>query len=153
MEVAPFFVDFHHLLSIFTIFYQFSRFTLFCRDLHFVAIYALFPQIYFAQNSLLRNITCFLHVWSSRAFVSHHENFFNAKPWPPLIHEFLGGNFAHGKQESMVLPNKCVVIFWPCNLNYLLPWIDKRCQELQITCFLKTCFINWAEECLSCIQP
>ena len=63
MEVAPFFVDIHHLLSIFTIFYRFSRFTHFCRDLHFVAIYALFPQIFFGQNSLLRNITRFLHVW------------------------------------------------------------------------------------------
>ena len=62
MEVAPFFVDFHHFLSIFTIFYRFSRFTHFCRDLHFVAIYALFPQIFFGQNSLLRNITRFLHV-------------------------------------------------------------------------------------------
>ena len=64
MEVAPFFVDFHHFLSIFTIFYQFSRFTHFCRDLHFVAIYALFPQIFFGQSSLLRNITRFLHVWA-----------------------------------------------------------------------------------------
>ena len=62
MEVAPFFVSFHHFLSIFTIFYRFSRFTHFCRDLHFVAIYALFPQIFFGQNSLLRNITRFLHV-------------------------------------------------------------------------------------------
>ena len=64
MEVAPFFVDFHHFLSIFTIFYRFSRFTHFCRDLHFVAIYTLFPQIFFGQNSLLRNITRFLHVWA-----------------------------------------------------------------------------------------
>ena len=62
MEVAPFFVDFHHFLSIFTIFYRFSRFTHFCRDLHFVAIYALFPQIFFGQNSHHRIITRFLHV-------------------------------------------------------------------------------------------
>ena len=62
MEVAPFFVDFHHFLSIFTIFYRFSRFTHFCRDLHFVAIYALFPQFFFGQSSHLRNITRFLHV-------------------------------------------------------------------------------------------
>ena len=62
MEVAPFFVDFHHFLSIFTIFHRFSRFTHFCRDLYFVAIYALFPQFFFGQNSLLRNITRFLHV-------------------------------------------------------------------------------------------
>ena len=62
MEVAPFFVDFHHFLSIFTIFYRFSQFTHFCRDLHFVAIYSLFPQIFFGQNSLHRIITRFLHV-------------------------------------------------------------------------------------------
>ena len=56
MEVAPFFVDFHHFLSIFTIFYRFSRFTHFCRDLR------TFSAIFFGQNSLLRNITRFLHV-------------------------------------------------------------------------------------------
>ena len=48
MEVAPFFVDFHHFLSIFTHF---------CRDLRtFSAIF------FFGQNSLLCNITRFLHV-------------------------------------------------------------------------------------------
>ena len=47
MEVAPFFVDFHHFLSIFTIFYQFSRFTHFCRDLHFVAILRTFSADFF----------------------------------------------------------------------------------------------------------
>ena len=46
-----------------TIFCRISQFTLFCRDLHYVAIYALFPQFFFGQNSLLRNITRFLHVW------------------------------------------------------------------------------------------
>ena len=63
MEVAPFFVDFHHFLSIFTIFLSIftiyallSRFT-FCRDLR------TFSAIFFGQNSLLRNITLFLHVW------------------------------------------------------------------------------------------
>ena len=59
---SPFFVNFHHFLSIFTIFYRFSRYTHFCRDLHFVAIYAFFPQIFFGQNSLLRHITRFLPV-------------------------------------------------------------------------------------------
>ena len=72
MEVAPFFVDFHHFLSIFTIFYRFSQFTHFCRDLHFVAIYALFPQFFFGQNSLLRNITRFLHVWGGSAKSNLH---------------------------------------------------------------------------------
>ena len=72
MKVAPFFVDFHHFLSIFTIFYRFSRFTHFCRDLHFVAIYILsrfthfFRNFFFGQNSLLRNITRFLHVCIAR---------------------------------------------------------------------------------------
>ena len=70
MEVAPFFVDFHHFLSIFTIFYRFSRFTHFCCDLHFVPIYALFPQFFFGQNSLLRNITRFLHVCQRIVFLN-----------------------------------------------------------------------------------
>ena len=55
MEVAPFFVDFHHFLSIFTIYALLSQFT-FCRDLR------TFSAIFFGQNSLLRNITRFLHV-------------------------------------------------------------------------------------------
>ena len=55
MEVAPFFVDFHHFLSIFTIYALLSRFT-FCRDLR------TFSAIFFGQNSHLRNITRFLHV-------------------------------------------------------------------------------------------
>ena len=74
MEVAPFFVDFHHFLSIFTIFYRFSRFTHFCRNLHFVTIYALFPQIFFGQNSLLCNITRFLHVWHVNSYDSDDVN-------------------------------------------------------------------------------
>ena len=85
MEVAPFFVDFHLFLSIFTIFYRFSQFTHFCRDLHFVAIYAHFPQFFFGQNSLLRKITRFLHVccsvvekdllFFSCIFCAHHPYF------------------------------------------------------------------------------
>jgi len=56
MKVAPFFVDFHH-------FFRFSPFFIDFQDLRtFVAIYALFPQFFFGQNSLLRNITRFLHV-------------------------------------------------------------------------------------------
>ena len=49
MEVAPFFVDFRHFWSIFTIFYRVSRFTHFCHNLHFDAIYALFPQIFLVK--------------------------------------------------------------------------------------------------------
>ena len=70
MEEAPFFVDFHHFLSIFTIFCRFSQFTHFCRDLHFVAIYAIFPQIFFGQNGHLRNKSPFLDVCS---MVQHSE--------------------------------------------------------------------------------
>ena len=49
---SPFFVDFHHFSSIFTIYALLSRFT------HF------FRKSFFGQNSLLRNITRFLHVWN-----------------------------------------------------------------------------------------
>ena len=67
MEVAPFFVDFHHFLSIFTIFYRFSRFTHFCRDLHFVAIYALFLQIFLAKIAISATLHVFCmygeHTW------------------------------------------------------------------------------------------
>ena len=45
-----------------TIFCRISQFTHFCRNLHYVPIYALFPQFFFGQNSLLSNITRFLHV-------------------------------------------------------------------------------------------
>ena len=61
MEVAPFFVDFHHFLSIFTIYALLSRFT-FCRDLR------TFSANFFGQNSHLRNITRFLHVCSRRSW-------------------------------------------------------------------------------------
>ena len=73
MEVAPFFVDFHHFLSIFTIFYRFSRFTHFCCDLHFVAIYTLFPQFFLAKIAFSATshvfcmygcIGCLHHRWS-----------------------------------------------------------------------------------------
>ena len=53
---SPFFVNFHHFLSIFTIYALLSRFT-FCRDLR------TFSANFFGQNSHLRNITRFLHVW------------------------------------------------------------------------------------------
>ena len=57
MEVAPFFVDFHHFLSIFTIFIDFH-------DLRtFVAIYALFPQFFFfAKIAFSATSHVFLHV-------------------------------------------------------------------------------------------
>ena len=67
MEVAPFFVDFHHFLSIFTIFHRFSRFTHFCRDLHFVVIYSLFPQFFLAKIALsaTSHVFCMYAVQSS----------------------------------------------------------------------------------------
>ena len=63
MEVAPFFVDFHHFLSIFTIYALLSRFT-FCRDLR------TFSANFFGQNSHLRNITRFLHVCAHPTSIS-----------------------------------------------------------------------------------
>ena len=76
MEVAPFFVDFHHFLSIFTIFYQFSRFTHFCRDWHFVAIYALFPQFFLAKIafSATSHVFCMyvLNITGTNVISLHH---------------------------------------------------------------------------------
>ena len=83
MEVAPFFVDFHHFFVDFHhFFYQFSWFTHFCRDLHFVAIYTLFPQIFFGQNSILRNITRFLHVWIETCKSPNAKNRVSQKKFP-----------------------------------------------------------------------
>ena len=81
MEVAPFFVDFHHFLSIFTIFYRFSRFTHFCRDLHFVAIYTLFPQFFFGQNSHLRNKSPFFMYAPKMAKMTPFKPFWGYQKW------------------------------------------------------------------------
>ena len=102
MEVAPFFVDFHHFLSIFTIFYRFSRFTHFCRDLHFVAIYALFPQIFFGQNSLLRNITRFLHVCSRPTRLIRTWHSWTIRPTRPTITNSLTHKTNHARQTTRV---------------------------------------------------
>ena len=117
MEVAPFFVDFHHFLLIFTIFYRFSRFTHFCRDLHFVAIYALFPQIYFGQISLLCNITRFLHVWPS-VLIKLLIKFFH-------IYKKESNNLIDLTQECQTnVPKKWVqsILFWMLN---------KKCRYLE----------------------
>ena len=71
MEVAPFFVDFHHFLSIFTIFYRFSRFTHFCRDLHFVAIYSLFPQFFLAKIAISATSHVFCMYAYNPLFLKH----------------------------------------------------------------------------------
>ena len=117
MEVAPFFVDFHHFLSIFTIFYRFSRFTHFCRDLHFVAIYALFPQIYFGQISLLCNITRFLRVWPL-VLIKLLIKFFH-------IYKKESNNLIDLTQECQTnVPKKWVqsILFWMLN---------KKCRYLE----------------------
>ena len=61
-------------MSIFTIFYRFSRFTHICRDLHFFAIYALFPQFFLAKIafSVTSHVFCMyasllqLMIWRGR---------------------------------------------------------------------------------------
>ena len=64
MEVAPFFVNFHHFLSIFMIYALLSLFT-FCRDLR------TFPANFFGQNSL----TATSHVFCmyARTMISRRE--------------------------------------------------------------------------------
>ena len=118
MEVAPFFVDFHHFLSIFTIFYRFSRFTHFCRDLHFVAIYALFPQFFFGQNSLLRNITRFLHVWQY-VKVKAQDRKLCASPFDFL--PIVKLSWFHLFPFCTVQSKHCVVV--PCTVVFTL-WKD-----------------------------
>ena len=57
MEVAPFFVDFHHFLSIFTIFCRFSPFFIDFHDLRtFVAIYILSRFTHFFRKFFLAKI-------------------------------------------------------------------------------------------------
>ena len=57
MEVAPFFVDVHHFLSIFTIFYRFSPFFIDFHDLRtFVAIYILSRFTHFFRKFFLAKI-------------------------------------------------------------------------------------------------
>ena len=69
MEVAPFFVDFHHFLSIFTTFCRFSPFFIDFYDLRtFVAIYILSRFTHFFRKFFLAKIAfsatshVFLHV-------------------------------------------------------------------------------------------
>ena len=62
MEVAPFFVNFHHFLSIFTILYRFSRFTHFCRDLRtFSAKMAEMAKIAISATSHVFLHVCTVH--------------------------------------------------------------------------------------------
>ena len=65
MEVAPFFVDFHHLLSIFTIFYRFSRFTHFCRDYNLSRFTHFFRNFFLAKTAFPATS----HVFCTYAFL------------------------------------------------------------------------------------
>ena len=90
MEVAPFFVDFHYFLSIFTIFCQFSPFFIDFHDLRtFVAIYALFPQNFLAKIA----ISATSHVFCMYAYniqKQHNLALENLRPQlNPLQNEFL----------------------------------------------------------------
>ena len=72
MEVAPFFVDFHHFLSIFTIFCQFSPFFIDFHDLRtFVAIYILSRSSHFFRKFFLAKIafSATSHVFCMYVFV------------------------------------------------------------------------------------
>ena len=89
MEVAPFFVDFHHFLSIFTIFYRFSRFTHFCRDLHFVAIYALFPQFFLAKIAITAISHVFCMYAPAKRIFSIERKYLIASKCAQQYHSFL----------------------------------------------------------------
>ena len=107
MEVAPFFVNFHHFLSIFTIFLSIftiyallSQFT-FCRDLR------TFSAIFFGQNSRLRNITRFLHVWNQQPKWTYQGHFKASKQ---VIKTF--------ENKNIKSTSSCFVHFFvPCNFD------------------------------------
>ena len=160
MEVAPFFVDFHLFLSIFAIFYRFSRFTHFCRDLHFVAIYALFPQIFFGQNSLLRNITrffscmvvamCALFITFSYWLIQGERNVvfeecstmsyvvkvssihstFTYRSCTSLGKLYMGGRLLLQFSEAATIILQKIFLF----LFYMMPWLWKGCQNWHNRC-------------------
>ena len=109
MEVAPFFVDFHHFLSIFTIFYRFSRFTHFCRNLR------TFSAIFFCQNSLLRNITRFLHLCIR--YISNIQKKIMTK-FPP---DFILSIVSACSSESCHVPH-----FSDCPRIACIPCLQKR---------------------------
>ena len=110
MEVAPFFVDFHHFLSIFTIFYRFSRFTHFCRNLHFVAIYALFPQFFLAKiafsatSHVFCMYGCKLQTWKCKEWFTSVssklglEKYFYS--WADFLHD-MNTKLSHSWQKQL----------------------------------------------------
>ena len=95
MEVAPFFVDFHHFLSIFTIFYRFSRFTHFCRDLHFVAIYALFPQFFLAKIAISATSHVFCMYGGNVCYINLSMSEIHFQIWRKKVAEVLKMRFTH----------------------------------------------------------
>ena len=87
MEVAPFFVDFHHFLSIFTIFCQFSPFFIDFHDLRtFVAIYILSRFTHFFRNFFFAKIAFSVtsHVFCMYA-LEHHSIPSSPQVEAPLI--------------------------------------------------------------------
>ena len=112
MEVAPFFVDFHHFLSIFTIFCRFSPFFIDFHDLR------TFVAIFFGQNSLLRNITRFLHVWQY-VKVKAQDRKLCASPFDFL--PIVKLSWFHLFPFCTVQSKHCVVV--PCTVVFTL-WKD-----------------------------
>ena len=76
---------------------QFSRFTHFCRNLHFVAIYELFPQIFLAEITISATKVLFLDVWSQHPpptlLPTSYLSFFFHKQ------DFRKPNFTHTKSQ------------------------------------------------------
>ena len=86
MEVAPFFVDFHNFLSIFTIFYRFSQFT------HFIYILSRFTHFF---NNFF---------WAKIAFSATSHIFCMYAP----------GNLCRNLYESTLNKNYISFVMWNC---------------------------------------
>ena len=114
MEVAPFFVDFHHFLSIFTIFCRFLPFFIDFHDLHtIVAIYILSQFTHFFCKFFLAKIasSATSHVFCM--YADHQpgcSKFLYLRLWEePLHHKSLSPlSFDHvqAAKQRFELPNK-----------------------------------------------
>ena len=128
MEVAPFFVDFHHFLSIFTIFYQFP-------DLRtFVAIYILsrfthfFRKFFFAKIafSVTSHVFCMYGFCLRNVFFSH--GFVSCTAFG-LVCFFV---FASQCNDRVVLSQQCFLFPGFCELySGEATRVENMCRKLQ----------------------
>ena len=98
MEVAPFFVDFHHFLSIFTIYALLSQFT-FCRDLRTFYANFFLAKIAFSATS---HVFCMYDVNTIWWFAAHKI----PSSLRPLAEPIASGVLSYDQVASLPLHQK-----------------------------------------------